>query len=39
MDDNTLRIRTRQSASRHKLTLAVCALLAIAGFVGWLTSL
>jgi hypothetical protein len=39
MDDNTIRIRTRQSAGRHKLTLAICAVLAVVGFVGWLTSL
>jgi hypothetical protein len=39
MDDNTLRIRTRQSAGRHKLTLTICALLAVVGFIGWLTSL
>jgi hypothetical protein len=39
MDDNTIRIRTRQSAGRHKLTLAICALLALVGFIGWVTSL
>ena len=39
VDDNTQRIRTRQSAARHKVTLTICALLAIVGFVGWLTSL
>lgn len=39
MNDNTLRIRTRQLAGRHKLTLAICALLVLAGFAGWLTSL
>jgi hypothetical protein len=39
MGDNTQLIRVRQSAGRHKLTLIVCALLVLAGFVGWLTSL
>jgi hypothetical protein len=39
VDDNTLRIRTRQSAGRHKLALTICALVALVGFIGWLTSL
>jgi hypothetical protein len=39
VDDDTVRIRTRQSLARHKLTLTICALLAVVGFVGWLTSL
>lgn len=39
MGDNTQLIRVRQSAGRHKLTLIACALLVLAGFVGWLTSL
>jgi hypothetical protein len=39
MDDLTERTRTRQSVGRHKLTLAICALLAVVGIVGWLTSL
>jgi hypothetical protein len=39
MDDNTIRIRTRQSVSRHKLSLTICALLAVVGIVGWLTTL
>jgi hypothetical protein len=39
LDDDTLRIQTRRSMARHRLTLAICALLAIVGFVGWLTSL
>jgi hypothetical protein len=39
MKDNTQFIRTRQSAARHWVTLTICALLAIAGVVGWLTTL
>jgi hypothetical protein len=39
MKDSTELIRVRQSAKRHKLTLAICALLVIVGFVGWLTTL
>jgi hypothetical protein len=39
MGDNTQLIRVRQLAGRHRLTLLVCALLALAGFVGWLTTL
>ena len=39
MGDNTQLIRVRQSAGRHKLTLFVCALLVLAGFIGWLTTL
>jgi hypothetical protein len=39
MDDKTERTRTRQSVGQHKLTLVICALLAVVGIVGWLTSL
>jgi hypothetical protein len=39
MDDLTERTRTRQSVGRNKLALAICALLAVVGIVGWLTSL
>ncbi|MGH8740549.1 MAG: hypothetical protein ACREUN_06525 [Burkholderiales bacterium] len=39
VDDDTLRVRTRQSIARNKLTLAICALLVVIGLVGWLTSL
>jgi hypothetical protein len=39
MKDLTERTRTRQSVGRHKLSLTICALLAIVGIVGWLTSL
>lgn len=38
MGDNTQLIRVRQSAGRHKLTLLICAVLILAGFVGWLTT-
>jgi hypothetical protein len=39
MGDNTQLIRVRQSAGRHKITLVICALLVLGGFVGWLTTL
>jgi hypothetical protein len=39
MGDNTQLIRVRQSAGRHKLTLVACALLVLAGLIGWLTTL
>jgi len=39
MKDSTERIRTRQSVGRHKLALTLCALAALVGFIGWLTSL
>lgn len=39
MNDNTQLIRTRESIARHKGTLVICALLAIVGLVGWLTTL
>jgi hypothetical protein len=39
MGDNTQLIRVRQSAGRHKITLLICALLVLGGFVGWLTTL
>jgi hypothetical protein len=39
MGDNTQLVRIRQSASRHKLTLVICAALALTGFIGWLTTL
>jgi hypothetical protein len=39
MKDSTELIRVRQSAGRHKVTLLICALLVIVGFVGWLTTL
>jgi hypothetical protein len=39
VEDNTLRVRTRQSFARNKLALAICALLVLVGLVGWLTSL
>jgi hypothetical protein len=39
MGDNTQLIRVRQSAGRHKVTLVICALLVLGGFVGWLTTL
>jgi hypothetical protein len=37
--DNTELIRVRQSFGQNKAALVVCALLAIAGLVGWLTAL
>jgi hypothetical protein len=39
MRDDTQLIRTRHLAARHKVTLAICALLVLVGFVGWLTTL
>ena len=39
MDDLTERTLVRKSAGQHKLTLTICALLAVVGIVGWLTSL
>jgi hypothetical protein len=39
MDDKTERTRLRQSVARHKVLLVICALLAILGIVGWLTTL
>jgi hypothetical protein len=39
MDDKTERTRVRQSAGQHKLSLTICALLAVVAIVGWLTSL
>jgi hypothetical protein len=39
MDDKTERTRVRQSVARHKGLLMICALLAILGIVGWLTTL
>ncbi len=39
MGDNTQLIKVRQSAGRHKITLALCALLILAGVIGWLTTL
>jgi hypothetical protein len=39
MKDATERTRVRQSAGQHKLALTICALLAVVGFIGWLTSL
>lgn len=39
MDDLTERTRVRKSVGKHKLTLTICALLAIVGVVGWLTTL
>jgi hypothetical protein len=39
MNDLTERTRVRKSAGQHKLALAICALLAIVGIVGLLTSL
>jgi hypothetical protein len=39
MNDLTERTRVRQSVAQHKVTFAICALLAIVGIVGWLTSL
>jgi hypothetical protein len=39
MDDKTERTRVRQSVSQHKLSMTICALLALVGIVGWLTSL
>jgi hypothetical protein len=39
MGDNTQLIRVRQSAGRNKLALVVCAMLVLAGFIGWLTTL
>jgi hypothetical protein len=39
MDDKTERTRTRQSAGQHKVSLAICALLAVVGIVGYLMSL
>lgn len=37
--DNTELMRVRQSFGQNKTALVVCALLAIAGLVGWLTAL
>jgi hypothetical protein len=37
--DNTEVMRVRQSVRRNMLPLMICALLAIVGLVGWLTSL
>jgi len=39
MDDKTERTRVRQSVAKHKVLLIACALLAILGIVGWLTTL
>jgi hypothetical protein len=39
MKDYTERTRVRQSAGQHKLALTICALLAVVGIVGWLTTL
>jgi hypothetical protein len=39
MDELTERTRVRQSVGQHKLALTICALLAVVGIVGWLTSL
>jgi hypothetical protein len=39
MEDLTERTRVRQSVGKHKLTLTICALLAVVGIIGWLTSL
>jgi predicted negative regulator of RcsB-dependent stress response len=37
--DNTEVMRVRQSAGRNKVPLIICALVAIVGVVGWLSSL
>jgi hypothetical protein len=39
MDDRTERTRIRQSVSQHKVVLIICALVAILGIVGLLTTL
>jgi hypothetical protein len=39
MDDLTERTQVRKSVGKNKLTLTICALLAIVGVVGWLTTL
>lgn len=39
MDDRTERTRLRQSVAQNKVVLAICALIAILGIVGWLTTL
>lgn len=39
MDDRTERTRIRQSVRQHKVVLTICALVAIVGIVGWLTTL
>jgi hypothetical protein len=37
--DNTEVMRVRQSVGRNKVPLIICALAAIVGVVGWLSSL
>ena len=37
--DNTEVMRVRQSVGRNKVPLILCALVAIVGVVGWLSSL
>jgi hypothetical protein len=39
MDDRTERTRIRQTVAQHKVVLILCALVAILGIVGWLTTL
>jgi len=36
--DDTEVTRVRQSVKRNKIPLVICALLAIVGLVGWLSS-
>lgn len=37
--DSTEVMQVRESAGRNKVPLLICALLAIAGVIGWLNSL
>ena len=39
MDDLTERTLVRKSVGQHKFMLTICALLAVVGIVGWLSSL
>ena len=39
MDDKTERTRIRQSVAKHKVIFVICALVALLGIIGWLTTL